>query len=107
MMGWITQSRRRQIRAKGRTMQLMRPGGVSFAILAFAPPPQASQLTDGVPVAAFIAQTTADETGANGFTPKKGDRITDGPKTYTLTDASPVYDGSVICGWTLVSAGGQ
>lgn len=106
-MSYKTDRRRRQIRAKGRTMRLMRPGGVSFSILAFAPPPQASQLADGVPVAAFIAQAAADETGANGFIPKKGDRITDGPKTYTLTDASPVYDGSVICGWTLVSAGGQ
>lgn len=88
-------------------MTLMRPGGASFSVMGFSSPPQASQLDAGVPVAAFIAQITADETGAKSFVPKKGDRIVDGPKTYTLTDASPVYDGETICGWALVSAGGQ
>ncbi|MFW7267538.1 hypothetical protein ACMAUO_06150 [Gluconacetobacter sp. Hr-1-5] len=81
--------------------------GSSVIVIASGPPPQSSQLVEGVARAPFIAQITADETGAAGFTPKKGDSLTDGPKTYTLTDASPVYDSAALVGWTLVSAGGQ
>lgn len=81
--------------------------GSTVTVMAYAPPPQASQLVEGVARAAFIAQITADETGGADFTPLKGDDLTDGPKTYTLTDASPIYDGATLIGWTLVSAGGQ
>lgn len=104
-MGWITQSRRRQIMAKGRQMVLS-SGDITCQLQAYAPPPQASQLADGVARADFIAQIMADEVNAAGITPTQKMRLKDGPKTYVLTDASPVYDQGVVCGWTLVSAGG-
>lgn len=107
-MSYRTERRRRLIRTKGRPMVLSHPrDGTSVPVIAYAPPPQAAQLVEGVGRAALIVQIAADETGAAGFTPIRGDRLVDGPKTYTLTDASPVYDGAVLAGWTLVSAGGQ
>ncbi|MFW7268831.1 hypothetical protein ACMAUO_12785 [Gluconacetobacter sp. Hr-1-5] len=73
---------------------------------AYAPPPQASQLVDGVARSAFVAQITADETDAAGFIPQEGDSLADGARTYTLTDAAGVYDGPTLIGWTLIAAGG-
>lgn len=107
-MGWITQSRRRQIMAKGRQMVLTeRDDSNPVTLRAYAPPPQSSQLADGMPKAAFIAQTLTDELNAANVTPRALCRLQDGPKTYTLTDATPVYDGATICGWTLIAAGGD
>lgn len=104
-MGWITQARRRQLRAKGRQMVLL-SGDVTCPVRAYAPPPQASQITDGVAQAGFVAQIMADEANAAGITPAQKMRLRDGPRSYVLTDATPVYDGEVVCGWTLISAGG-
>ena len=107
-MGWITQSRRRQIMVKGRQMVLTaRDGSNPVTLRAYAPPPQSSQLADGMPKAAFFAQTLADELNAVNVTPRAQFYLQDGPKTYTLTDATPVYDGATICGWTLIAAGGD
>ncbi|MFT8776266.1 MAG: hypothetical protein ABF893_06355 [Gluconacetobacter liquefaciens] len=107
-MSWRADRRRRQIRAKGRSMTLSRPrNGGSVTLTAYAPPPQASQLSDGVARAAFIAQITADETGSAGFIPQEGDNLVDGSCTYTLTDAAGVYDGPTLIGWTLIAAGGS
>ncbi len=107
-MGWITQSRRRQIMAKGRQMVITaRDGSNPVTLRAYAPPPQSSQLADGMPKAPFIAQTLADELNVANVTPRAQCRLQDGPKTYTLTDATPVYDGATICGWTLIAAGGD
>lgn len=109
-MGWITTSRRRQIRAKGRTMRLSRAGGAPYVdVIGYAPPPQSAQLIEGVAQAAFICQITNDELTANpdyGY-PTRADRLTDGPSTYVLTDARPVYDGATVAGWTLVAMGGE
>lgn len=108
-MGWITLSRRRQIRAKGRTMTLMRPAGApSVSVLAYAPPPQAVTLDTGAAVAPFQAQITQDELAASTYgVPRTDDILMDGPRRYALKDAQPVYDGSAICGWTLISTGGE
>lgn len=108
-MGWITQSRRRQIRAKGRTMQLMRPvGAPSVSVKAYAPPPQAVTLDTGAAVAPFVAQITNDELAASAYgVPRTNDILMDGDRRYALKDAQPVYDGSSICGWTLISSGGE
>ncbi|GBQ96451.1 hypothetical protein AA23498_2641 [Acetobacter nitrogenifigens DSM 23921 = NBRC 105050] len=107
-MTWRTERRRRQIADKGRMMRLMRADqSQSVSVMAYAPPPQASQLADGVARAPFVAQIGADEVTAAAYMPKPRDRVEDGPKTYTLTDATPVYDGSTVCGWTLIAAGGN
>lgn len=106
-MGWIAQARRRQINAKGRPMVIRRPGQTAGVTMqAYAPPAQAAQIIDGMGSAAFIAQVMADALTAYG-TPAKDDTVQDGPKTYTLTDAMPVYDGPTLCGWTLIAAGGE
>ncbi|MFT8591287.1 MAG: hypothetical protein ABF746_08715 [Acetobacter orientalis] len=104
-MGQITQSRKRQIKRFGRKMTLS-VGDKTCELIGYAPPPQASQLVEGVAKAAFIAQITADEVNAAGITPGQKMRLSDGPKSYMLTDATPVYDGQIICGWTLIAAGG-
>lgn len=94
--------------AKGRQMVLTeRDDSNPVTLRAYAPPPQSSQLADGMPKAAFIAQTLTDELNAANVTPRALCRLQDGPKTYTLTDATPVYDGATICGWTLIAAGGD
>lgn len=107
-MSYRTERRRRQIMAKGRQMVLTARDDTSPVTLrAYAPPPQSSQLADGMPKAPFIAQTLADELNAANVTPKAQWHLKDGPKTYSLTDATPVYDGATICGWTLIAAGGD
>mgnify|MGYP001166925642 CR=1 FL=1 len=108
-MGWVTQSRRRQIRAKGRTMRLMRPTGTPYvSVMAYAPPPQAVALETGAAVAPFVAQITNDELATTTYgVPRTNDILMDGDRRYALKDAQPVYDGSTICGWTLISSGGE
>lgn len=107
-MGQITETRKRLLARSGRLMVLTaRDGSNPVTLRAYAPPPQSSQLADGMPKAAFIAQTLADELNAANVTPRAQFYLQDGPKTYTLTDATPVYDGANICGWTLIAAGGD
>ncbi|WP_122039318.1 hypothetical protein [Asaia bogorensis] len=99
--------RRRQILRAGRLMVLSRPRMEgSLSVTGYAPPPQASQLAEGVGKATVLVQITADETGRTGYEPRKGDTLRDGPKAYTLTDASPVFDRGTLCGWTLIASGG-
>ncbi|GBQ89247.1 hypothetical protein [Asaia krungthepensis] len=100
--------RRRQIQRAGRLMVLSRPRlEGSLSVTGYAPPPQASQLAEGVGKAALIVQITADETNRTGYVPRKGDILRDGPKDYTLTDAMPVYERAVLSGWTLIASGGS
>ncbi|GCD74162.1 hypothetical protein NBRC3299_0454 [Acetobacter pasteurianus NBRC 3299] len=107
-MGQITETRKRLLARSGRQMVLTaRDGRNPVTLRAYAPPPQSSQLADGMPKAPFIAQTLADELNAANVTPRAQCYLQDGPKTYTLTDATPVYDGATICGWTLIAAGGD
>ena len=99
--------RRRQILRAGRLMVLSRPRmDSSLSVTGYAPPPQASQLAEGVGKATLLVQITADETGRTGYVPTVRDQLRDGPKTYTLTDASPVFDRGTLCGWTLIASGG-
>ncbi|NVN05344.1 hypothetical protein HW509_06995 [Asaia spathodeae] len=99
--------RRRQILRAGRPMVLSRANlSESLTVTGYAPPPQAAQLAEGAGKAPLIVQITADETARIGYTPRSGDQLRDGPKTYTLTDASPVYDWATLCGWTLIASGG-
>ncbi|MCP1271218.1 hypothetical protein [Acetobacter cerevisiae] len=106
-MGQRTDRRRRQISRKGRPMVIRRSGQTAgVTVQAYAPPAQAAQIIDGMGSAAFLAQVMADALTAHG-TPAKDDTVQDGPKTYTLTDATPVYDGPTLCGWTLIAAGGE
>lgn len=90
-------------------MTLRRPaGGASVALTAYAPPPQAVTLDTGAAVAPFVAQTTNDELAASSYgVPRTDDILMDGPRRYALKDAQPVYDGSVLCGWTLIASGGE
>lgn len=107
-MGQITETRKRLLARSGRQMVLTaRDGSNPITLQAYAPPPQSSQLSDGMPKAPFIAQTLTDELNAVNVTPRAQCYLQDGPKTYSLTDATPVYDGATICGWTLIAAGGD
>ena len=108
-MSYRTDRRRRLIRGLGRTMLLMRASGDrSVSIQGYAPPPQAAQLSDDMPQAAFIRQITNDELASSAFgRPRNTDRIKDGDSTYTLTDARPVFDGQDVAGWTLIAEGGE
>lgn len=100
--------RRRQILRAGRLMVLSRPRMEgSLTVTGFAPPPQASQLAEGVGKASLIVQITAQETNRTGYEPRKGDALRDGAKTYTLTDATPVYEKTILSGWTLIALGGS
>lgn len=108
-MGWVTTSRRRQISAKGRQMVLRRvDGNTSVTVQGYAPPAQSADIMDATVKASFICQITNDELASSGYgSPAAMDRLRDGPKLYTLTDATPVYDGPTLCGWTLIAAGGE
>ncbi|MBS1015197.1 hypothetical protein [Acetobacter persici] len=107
-MGYRTERRRRQINAKGRPMQLMRPDkSASVTVTAYAPPPQAITLEDGVSVAPFAAQIAATDTAAASYTPARGDWLLDNGRRYTVTDAVPVYDGPALSGWSLIAKGGE
>lgn len=106
-MSYRTDRRRRQISTKGRQMVLSRAGGTaSVTLMAYAPPAQSAQITNDMAQAPFVAQVMADALSGYGM-PAQDDRVQDGPKTYTLTDAQPVYDGPTVCGWTLIAAGGE
>lgn len=109
-MGWISEMRRRLIMEHGRNMVLSRYGGnnPSVTVRAYGPPPQTATLGDyGLSIDPFIVQITNDETGAAGWKPAQRDTLMDGDRPYTLTDATPVYDKGVLCGWTLIAAGGE
>lgn len=89
-------------------MLLMRADGkASVTVTAYAPPPSAVTLEDGISVAPFAAQITADETNAASYRPASGDILTDDARRYTLEDAVPVYDGPTLCGWSLIAKGGK
>ena len=107
-MGQITESRRRQIRHKGRMMTLSRASGLfPVSLIAYSAPPATAALEAGVSVMPFVAETLNEELDAAAYgLPRNGDILTDGSREYTLTDATAVYDGSVICGWKLFAAGG-
>jgi len=112
-MGYQTERRRRQIRRKGRMMALFRanngalPAPVPVNLIAYSAPPATAALEAGVSVMPFVAETLNDELQAAGYgRPRKDDRLVDGGRTYTLTDATAVYDGDQICGWKLFAAGG-
>jgi hypothetical protein len=108
-MGWITTSRRRQINAKGRQMVLMTADKEKpVTVQGYAPPAQVADIADATAKTAFICQITNDELASSGYGPPAAlDRLKDGSKLYTLTDATPVYDGPTLCGWTLIAAGGE
>lgn len=107
MIGYSTQRRRRQIRAKGRPMTLESGDGKTVSLTGYAPPPTIATIDGSVPRQSYVAQITNDELAAAGYTkPGNGDTLTDGPRRYTLTDASPVYDRGALCGWVLIAAGG-
>ena len=107
-MGQRTDRRRRQIRKKGRLMTLSRPSGAnSVTLMAYAAPPATAALESGVSVMPFVAETLNDELAAADYgQPRNADILTDGGRQYALTDATPVYDGSMLCGWKLIAAGG-
>ncbi|KDE20255.1 hypothetical protein AZ09_08070 [Acetobacter aceti 1023] len=108
-MSYRTDRRRRQIMAKGRPMVLRTADGTtSVTLMGYAPPAQAAQIVDATAKTAFVCQITNTELAASGYgAPAALDRIRDGPRLYVLTDATPVYDGATLCGWTLVAAGGE
>ena len=106
-MGYQTERRRRQIRHKGRVMTLSRVNGNPIPLIAYAAPPATAALEVGVSIMPFAAETLNDELAAASYgVPRNGDILTDGNREYTLTDATPVYDGSMLCGWKLIAAGG-
>ena len=107
-MSYRADRRRRQIRSKGRPMRLVTANKIkSVELLGYAPPPTAATIDATLPTQSFIAQILNDELSAAGYGPPlKGDRLFDGVREYTLTDASPVYDGATLCGWALITAGG-
>ncbi|MBS1057264.1 hypothetical protein NKW55_05030 [Gluconobacter kondonii] len=107
-MGYQADCRRRQIRKKGRLMTLSRPSGANpVTLMAYAAPPATAALESGVSVMPFVAETLNDELAAADYgQPRNADILTDGGRQYALTDATPVYDGSMLCGWKLIAAGG-
>ena len=107
-MGYQAACRRRQIRKKGRLMRLSQANGTkAVTLMAYAAPPATAALESGVSVMPFVAETLNDELAAAGYgQPANADVLTDGGREYTLTDATAVYDGSEICGWKLIAAGG-
>lgn len=107
-MGQCTDRRRRQIRKKGRLMTLSRPSGTKpVTLMAYAAPPATAVLESGVSVMPFVVETLNDELAAAAYgQPANADILTDGGRQYALTDAAPVYDGSELCGWKLIAAGG-
>ncbi|GEM16038.1 hypothetical protein [Gluconobacter oxydans] len=106
-MGVAADRRRRQIRHKGRMMTISRVSGEPVALIAYSAPPATAALEAGVSVMPFVAETLNDELAAAGYgRPANADILTDGGRQYALTDAAPVYDGSELCGWKLIAAGG-
>ncbi|MDN7354341.1 hypothetical protein [Acetobacter senegalensis] len=108
-MSYRTERRRRQISAKGRQMVLKTATGeTSVTVQGYAPPAQVADIADAAAKTAFVCQITNDELAASSYgAPAPLDKLKDGPKSYTLTDATPVYDGPTLCGWTLIAAGGE
>ena len=84
-------------------------GGESLTVQAYAPPPETSRIVDARAQQPFIAQVTNDELELRPTfgRPRQGDRLTDGGRTYTLSDAAGVYEGQTLIGWTLIAAGGS
>ncbi len=84
-------------------------GGDSLTVQAYAPPPETGRIVEATAQQPFIAQVTNDEIALRPAfgRPRSKDRLTDGDRTYTLTDAAAVYEGATLIGWTLIAAGGS
>lgn len=82
---------------------------ISTTVIAFLPPPTVATLDTAIAKQKnVVVEITNDELAAADYgQPCNGDRLTDGPKHYTLTDASPVFDRETLCGWVLIAAGGE
>lgn len=109
-MGHLQDRRRRQLKAKGRPMLLSRADqSVSLTVQAFAPPPETGRVVDATAQQPFVAQILTDEIAAQSKLdrPRRGDRIVDNGRSYTLTDAAGVFEGPTLIGWTLIAAGGS
>jgi hypothetical protein len=109
-MGHSTRRRIRQLNRKGRDMVLAHPGNTdSVTVRGYLPPPDAAQITSEVARVSIVVEIGIAELAAKpGFgDPKPTDKLRDGKRTYTLTDAVPVYDGDTLSGWTLIAAGGR
>lgn len=101
----LAEGRARLIARFGRPMVLRRPNGsASVPVQGYAPPAQVASAEDGAPLTQFICQT-GPLPSAFGV-PQRLDKLIDGPKAYTLADATPVYEGAALIGWTLIAAGG-
>ena len=110
-MGAMADRRRRQIARKGRPMQLTRAPGatpLSVTLQAYAQPPGDVILLDAVARAPLLAETTNDELSAAGYgRPSAMDKLMDGERSYTVSDAQAVYEGPTIIGWRIMAAGGS
>lgn len=92
-------------------MLLARPGatGISLTVQGYAPPPQSGSLVDAEAQQPMLVQIGANELAAKPLfgRPHHGDKLNDGGRTYTITEASAVYEGPAVIGWALVAVGGS
>lgn len=101
----LADGRARLIARFGRPMTLAHADRTASAsITGYAPPADIAQTEDGSPRVQFICQT--GPLPSSYGTPRRTDKLTDGEKIYTLSDAVPVYEAATLIGWTLIAAGG-
>ncbi|UMM63100.1 hypothetical protein [Aristophania vespae] len=100
--------RRRQLQKKGRLFQLSRANKSPFNVLGYGTPPTTVTLNNAAPSQLFLVQIghAEIEQAPDYDHPRNGDKLIDGPKKYTLTDASPIYKKDQLIGWVLIAKGG-
>ncbi|MDQ1081443.1 hypothetical protein [Pseudoroseomonas cervicalis] len=96
-------TRRRQIRARGRTMLLARPDGPAVSLVGYLHAYGADEMTGGVQQGDGQVETLNDEIAAAEWPapPSRPDRITIGGQRWTVQGAWPVYDGELLIGWKI------
>ncbi|EHM01153.1 hypothetical protein HMPREF9946_02228 [Acetobacteraceae bacterium AT-5844] len=104
-MSQLLNSRRRQIRAKGRTMVLHRSGATppSVTLLGFPRAYRPDELEGGVIQGDQQVEILADELNAAGWTdkPERPDRLVIDGRSTAVQGSRAVCDGALLIGYSL------
>jgi hypothetical protein len=114
MASHLLAARRRMIRARGRGMTLQRlvkgSSGIErqVSLLGYPHGFEADQMAGDVRQGDQLVETLHDELQAVAWPdrPKAPDKLLFDDRTWTLVDATPLYDGALCIGWRLWIRGG-
>jgi hypothetical protein len=111
-VGDLLTARRRHLAAKGRPMTLRRQTAnnpavyTDLAVIGFLRSYRPQEMQGDVRQGDAEVALTNDELGAVGVAPRARDLILIDGRTWAIQNATPVYDGLALAGFTLWVRGG-